>query len=91
MAEIVLIVIGIILALLFDFGNGLNDAANAISIVVATNVLSFKAAALLSALFNFVAAFFFTTAVAKTIGKGLVSPEFVTVPIILAGIVGAIS
>lgn len=91
MAEIGLVILGIIIALFFDFGNGLNDAANAISTIVATKVLSFKAAALLSAIFNFIAAFFFTTAVAKTIGKGLINPDFVTVPIILAGIVGAIA
>ncbi len=91
MGDLGLVIIGIIIALLFDFGNGLNDAANAISTVVATKVLSFRAAALLSASFNFVAAFFFTTAVAKTIGTGLIDPSFVTVPIILSGMVGAIA
>ena len=79
----VLVVIGIIIALIFDFGNGLNDAANAISTVVATRVLSLRAAVLLSAFFNFVAAFVFSVAVATMIGKGLVDPSFVT-PVIVS-------
>jgi len=91
MGDLALVIIGIIIALLFDFGNGLNDAANAISTVVATKVLSLRAAALLSAFFNFVAAFFFTTAVAKTIGTGLIDTNFVTVPMVLSGMVGAIA
>ncbi len=86
----ILVLIGIVLALAFDFGNGLNDAANAISTVVATRVLSLRAAVLLSAFFNFVAAFLFSVAVAKTIGKGLVNPEVVTTTIVLAGLIGSI-
>ncbi len=86
-----LVVIGIILALVFDFGNGLNDAANAISTIVATRVLSLRMAVLLSAFFNFIAAFVFSVAVAKTIGKGLVNLEAVTVTIVLAGLIGSIA
>jgi len=86
----VLVVIGIIVALVFDFGNGLNDAANAISTVVATRVLSLRTAVLLSAFFNFVAAFVFSVAVATTIGKGLINPEVVTIVIILSGLIGSI-
>ncbi|MBU2100071.1 inorganic phosphate transporter [Candidatus Micrarchaeota archaeon] len=86
----VLVVIGIIVALIFDFGNGLNDAANAISTVVATRVLSLRSAVLLSAFFNFVAAFVFSVAVAKTIGKGLVDPSIVTPTIVISGLIGSI-
>ncbi len=85
-----LVVIGILLALLFDFGNGLNDAANAISTVVATRVLPMRTAVIMSAFFNLIAAFVFTTAVAATIGKGLVDPTAVTPLMIVSGLVGAI-
>lgn len=85
-----LVVIGIIVALVFDFGNGLNDAANAISTIVATRVLSLRAAVLLSAFFNFVAAFVFSVAVAKMIGKGLVDPSIVTPIIVISGLIGSI-
>lgn len=88
--ELVLIIFVVILALLFDFGNGLNDAANSISTVVATRVLTPAAAVLLAAAANFIGAFVFTVAVAKTIGKGIISPEIVTPTVILAGLVGAI-
>jgi PiT family inorganic phosphate transporter len=86
----VLVVIGILVALIFDFGNGLNDAANAISTVVATRVLSLRQAVILSAFFNFVAAFVFSVAVATTIGKGLIQPEAVNMTIILSGLIGSI-
>ena len=86
-----LVVIGIVIALIFDFGNGLNDAANAISTVVATRVLSLRAAVLLSAFFNFVAAFVFSVAVAKMIGKGLVDPSVVTPIIVISGLIGSIA
>ncbi|MFH1663520.1 MAG: inorganic phosphate transporter [archaeon] len=85
-----LVAIGVFLALVFDFGNGLNDAANAISTVVATRVLSLRSAVLLSAFFNFAAAFFFSVAVATTIGKGLIHPEAVTTVIVLSGLIGSI-
>ncbi|PIN98159.1 MAG: anion permease [Candidatus Diapherotrites archaeon CG10_big_fil_rev_8_21_14_0_10_31_34] len=86
----ILVAIGILTALIFDFGNGLNDAANAISTVVATRVLSLRSAVLLSAFFNFVAAFVFSVAVAATIGKGLIDFEAVTTTIVLSGLVGSI-
>src|SRR3989344_9569519 len=85
-----LIVITIALALIFDFGNGLNDAANSIATVVATRVLSFRAAALLAMVFNIAGAFFFSVAVAKTVGKGLVDPSVVTTSMILTGLIGSI-
>ena len=90
MADQLIVYAGIALALAFDFGNGFNDAANAVSTVVATRVLTLRQAVLLSAACNFIAAFLFSTAVAETIGKGLVSTESVTVPIILCALVGAI-
>lgn len=90
MADQLLVYAGIALALAFDFGNGFNDAANAVSTVVATRVLTLRQAVLLSAACNFIAAFLFSTAVADTVGKGLVAPESITVPIVLCGLVGAI-
>ena len=85
-----LIFIGVGLALLFDFGNGLNDAANAVSTVVATRVLSLRKAVFLSALGNFAGIFIFGVAVATTIGKGIILPEAVTPLIVVAGLVGSI-
>ncbi len=78
------------IALLFNFSNGLNDAANAIATVVSTRVLSPRQAVLLAASMNFVAAFAGGTAIAKTIGKGMVNPEMVTTPVILGGLIGGI-
>ncbi|MEK6858378.1 MAG: inorganic phosphate transporter [Nanoarchaeota archaeon] len=85
-----LVLIGVILALLFDFGNGLNDAANAVSTVVATRVLSLRQAVILSALGNFAGIFLFGVAVATTIGKGLILPDAVTPLVVVAGLVGSI-
>ncbi|MBP7745682.1 MAG: inorganic phosphate transporter [Phycisphaerae bacterium] len=80
----------IAVALLFDFSNGLNDAANSIATVVATRVLSPRAAVLWAAFFNFVAAFGFETHVAATIGKGLIDPQIVSPHLILAALLSAI-
>lgn len=88
MLALVILVIG--LALLFDFLNGMNDAANSIATVVSTRVLSPRKAVLWAAFFNFVAAFLFTHAVANTIGRGIVDPKIMTVPLILAALLGAI-
>ena len=78
------------IALVFDYINGFHDAANSIATVVATRVLSPFMAVLWAAAFNFIAAFLFGTAVAKTVGKGFVNLELVTPWVILAGLVGAI-
>lgn len=86
----ILVVIGIALALAFDFGNGRNDAANAVSTVVATRVLSLEAAVLLSAFFNLIAAFVFSTAVANTMGKGVVDPTGISVYVVISCLVSAI-
>src|SRR5450432_4473531 len=84
------LVIIIILALIFDYINGFHDAANSIATIVATRVLTPFQAVLWAAFFNFVAAFLFGTAVAKTVGKGFVDLELVTPYVIMAGLTGAI-
>jgi len=77
-------------ALVFDFINGFHDAANSIATVVSTRVLSPPAAVIWAAGFNFIAVFVFGTAVAKTMGAGLVDIGIVDANVILAGLVGAI-
>ncbi len=81
----------ILLALIFDFINGFHDAANSIATVVSTRVLSPGKAVLWAAFFNFVAAFFFGTAVAKTVGSGMVDLDIVTYTVIFGGLIGAIA
>ena len=73
-------------ALLFDFLNGFHDAANSIATVVSTRVLSPRVAVVWAAFFNFVAAFTFGTAVAKTMGKGMIRLDAVNLYVILAGL-----
>jgi PiT family inorganic phosphate transporter len=80
----------IVVALIFDFINGFHDAANSIATVVSTRVLTPGKAVVWAAFFNFVAAFTFGTAVAKTVGAGLVDISIVTFSVILAGLIGAI-
>jgi PiT family inorganic phosphate transporter len=77
-------------ALTFDFLNGFHDAANSIATVVSTRVLSPRVAVIWAAFFNFVAAFTFGTAVAKTMGHGMIRLEAVNLYVILAGLIGAI-
>jgi PiT family inorganic phosphate transporter len=84
------LVIVVIAALVFDFINGFHDAANSIATVVSTRVLSPGLAVIWAAFFNFVAAFVFPLTVAKTIGKGLIAPDAVSVQVIFAGLVGGI-
>ncbi|MEW6444143.1 MAG: inorganic phosphate transporter [bacterium] len=85
-----LILITFLVALAFDFVNGFHDAANSIATVVSTRVLSPRVAVAWAAFFNFAAAFTFGVKVAMTVGKGVVHPEAVTVPVILCGLIGAI-
>ena len=80
----------IAVALIFDYINGFHDAANSIATVVSTRVLTPGKAVIWAAFFNFVAAFTFGTAVAKTVGSGLVDVTVVTFAVIFAGLVGAI-
>src|SRR4030081_741901 len=77
-------------ALFFDYINGFHDAANSIATVVATRVLTPGKAVIWAAVFNFVAAFTFGTAVADTVGKGFVDLRIVTPFVILAGLIGAV-
>ena len=85
-----LVLAGIFLALLFNFVNGMNDAANSIATVVATRVLSPVKAVAMAAFFNMVGPLVFTTAVAKTIGKGIVDPMFLTTSVLFIGLVVAV-
>ena len=77
-------------ALVFDFINGFHDSANSIATVVSTRVLSPGVAVVWAAFFNFVAAFVVGTAVAKTIGKGLIEVSVVDPNVILGALLGAI-
>jgi PiT family inorganic phosphate transporter len=80
----------VLVALIFDYINGFHDAANSIATVVSTRVLSPGRAVIWAAFFNFIAAFTFGTAVAKTVGAGMVDIEVVTFAVILGGLSGAI-
>src|SRR5213075_3079233 len=91
MSTQLLLVIGLVtVALTFDYINGFHDAANSIATVVSTRVLSPGQAVAWAAFFNFVAAFGFGTAVAKTIGKGMIDVSVVTFAVIFSGLMGAI-
>jgi inorganic phosphate transporter, PiT family len=85
---LLLVVIGLTLA--FEFSNGWHDAANSIATVVSTRVLTPFRAVVWASFWNFIAAFFFGTAVAGTIGKGLVHIQLVNQQVLLAGLLGAI-
>ena len=92
---LILLIITVAVALTFDFLNGFHDAANSIATVVSTRVLSPKLAVVWAAFFNFVAAFFLGTAVAKTIGKGMIQLDLHGIPVVtqyvvMAGLLGAI-
>jgi PiT family inorganic phosphate transporter len=80
----------IVIALIFDFINGFHDAANSIATIVSTRVLTPGQAVLWAAAFNFLAAFGFGTAVATTIGRGLIDLAVVTSAVIFSGLMGAI-
>jgi inorganic phosphate transporter, PiT family len=80
----------ILVALFFDYINGFHDAANSIATVVSTRVLSPGKAVIWAAFFNFVAAFTFGTAVARTVGSGMIDVKVVTFAVIFAGLIGAI-
>ena len=88
--EFALVAIVILVALVFDYINGFHDAANSIATVVSTRVLSPGKAVIWAAFFNFAAAFVFGTAVAKTMGAGMIDIAAVTTAVILAGLTGAI-
>ncbi|HLX76572.1 MAG TPA: inorganic phosphate transporter [Terriglobales bacterium] len=87
---LVLVLITVSVAFVFDFLNGFHDAANSIATVVSTRVLSPTLAVFWAAFFNFVAAFFLGTAVAHTIGKGMINLNYVTQYVVLSALLGAI-
>lgn len=85
-----LVIVIIVLALIFDYINGFHDAANSIATVVSTKVLTPLQAVLWAAVFNFAAFFIFKDhAVANTIGKTVIE-TYITLPVILAGLIAAI-
>jgi inorganic phosphate transporter, PiT family len=86
----VIVVTLIFIALCFDYINGFHDAANSIATVVSTRVLSPGKAVIWAAFFNFVAAFTFGTAVARTVGSGMIDIHVVTFAVIFGGLAGAI-
>jgi inorganic phosphate transporter, PiT family len=88
--SITFVLLIILVAYAFDFSNGWHDAANSIATVVSTRVLSPYQAVVWAAFFNFVAAFTFGTAVAKTVGGGLIDINVVDPKVVLAGLLGAI-
>jgi PiT family inorganic phosphate transporter len=87
--ELFLVILVIAVALVFDYINGFHDAANSIATVVSTRVLTPGKAVVWAAFFNFVAAFVFGTAVARTVGSGMIDISVVTTAV-MAGLVGAI-
>jgi inorganic phosphate transporter, PiT family len=86
----IFVIVAVAVALVFDFTNGMHDSANSISTIVATRVLSPRLAVIWAAFFNFIAFAIFGTEVAKTIGKGMINIETVTVNVIFCGLLGAI-
>ena len=80
----------IAVALIFDFLNGLHDAANSIATVVSTRVLSPNVAVVWAAFFNFIAFLFFGLHVAQTVGTGIISPDIVDGQVIFGALMGAI-
>src|SRR2546426_7206031 len=91
MTSFSLLLFVISLTLAFEFSNGWHDAANSIATVVSTRVLTPFRAVAWAAFWNFIAAFFFGTAVASTIGKGMVHIELINQQVLLAGLFGAIT
>src|SRR3954468_3595281 len=87
---LITVILVVVAALVFDYINGFHDAANAVATVVSTGVLPLRTAILLAALLNVLGAFG-GTAVASTIGKGLVAPGAVTQVVVLAALLGAIT
>jgi inorganic phosphate transporter, PiT family len=87
---VILLVITVVVALAFDFTNGFHDTANAVATSVSTRALSPRLAVLIAALANLAGAFA-TTAVAKTVGKGIIDSGLATTHTVLAAVLGAIA
>lgn len=90
MVGVEFILLTILVAILFDFFNGVNDAANSIATIVATRVLRPLQATIWAGIFNFLGPVLGGTAVAATVGKGIVVPDFITPELIFGALVGAI-
>ncbi len=88
--SLIFIIFIIAVALLFDFTNGVHDAANSVATIVSTRILTPKQAVIWAAFFNFIAFLIFGTGVAKTIGQGMIDIAIVTPVVIFAGLLGAI-
>jgi len=88
--SLLFIIFIIFIALVFDYTNGMHDAANSISTIVSTRVLPPRLAVIWAAVFNFVAFLIFSTTVAETIGNGMIDIKTVTPTVVLAGLGGAI-
>jgi PiT family inorganic phosphate transporter len=86
-----ILVVLVVVALGFDFLNGLHDAANSIATIVSTRVLSARWAVLWAAFFNFIAFIFFGVNVAKMVGSGIIDPHVITDRLIFGALMGAIS
>lgn len=84
------VLLAVAIALLFDFLNGMNDAANSIATIVATRVFSPTTAVLWAAFWNFAAIFIFGVSVANTMGKGIVDPAMINEFLILAALIGSV-
>lgn len=93
-STLILVIVIVTAALIFDFINGFHDAANSVATIVATHVLTPFQAVLWAAFWNFIAAvpllFFHDAGVAKTVGSGMVNLDYVTEMVILGGLIGAI-
>jgi PiT family inorganic phosphate transporter len=89
--SLAIIIALIVVALIFDFLNGLHDAANSIATIVSTRVLSPEVAVVWAAFFNFIAFLFFGLHVAQTVGTGLISPDVVDWRVIFGALMGAIA
>jgi inorganic phosphate transporter, PiT family len=87
----IFIIITILIAFIFDFTNGMHDSANSIATIVSTRVLSPQKAVVMAAFFNFISFFVFGTAVAKTIGSGMININAVTPGVVFCALIGAIS
>ena len=86
----IIIILGILLALFANFSNGRNDASNVIATVIATHAISPRNAIVLASVCCFAGPFIFSTAVAKTIGKGIVDPDIFTPILLLVAMCGSV-
>src|SRR5260221_10854361 len=85
-----MLIVLIIGALLFGFSNGLNASASVAATVIASRAMSARRALFIAAVAEFAGPFIFGVAVADTLGRGLIAPNALTLPVVLAGIIGAV-